>query len=320
MNPRMLLLGLVVLALTMSAAPDDKPQRIDWSATSTTGAKIKVPGTGPSVLVFVRPDQPQSRTAIEQIKSAVAQFKDVQVIVLVSADQAAAGGMKDLAAGDWPMVIDPDFAASGTFNVHVWPTTVVVTATGEQAAHMAGISDAFATDLQSYLEFASGRIDAAALKRRLAQHEVVEDDATQKANRLLLLATRLLETGQIDQADTELEKAMKLAPGDPKLLVLGARVRILQKKPRDAIALLDQVPSGAVPAWKLNQLRGRALIDLDRWDDARAALSDAAALNPHPAEAHYLRGLILQHDGKFTEAAAEFREAYESLARNEKQP
>jgi len=301
---------IAIMLLAIATRADDKPPPVNWSASATSGAKVQVPApAGVSVIAFVRPDQEQSRSVLRQIRSNAAQSKDVQVIVVISGAQETSPTTLPVEA--WPVVVDPEFVSSGRFNVHVWPTTVIVSEAGEQLAHLAGSSDAFSADFQNYLEFAAGKIDQATLKKRLAEHEFVADDKDQKANRHVLLASRLLDAGQLDQAKAQLEEAKALRPDDPKASLLLARLLILQKQPRDALALLDKIPGGAIAAWQLQQLRARALIDVDRWDDARAAIPEALKLNPQPAEAHYLYGVILQHDGKFQQSADELRQAYE---------
>jgi hypothetical protein len=312
MRIRTILLAAMIGALLIApkARAQEKPAPVKWSASATSGAKVQVPSASSvSLIAFVRPDQQQSRSVLQQIRAAVTERKDVQVIVVVSGAPDAAP--TTLPVEPWPVVVDPDFTSSGTFNVHVWPTTVLVSMSGEQLAHLAGLSDAFSADLQNHLEFAFGKIDQATLKKRLSEHEFVADDKDQKANRHILLATRLLETGQVDQAKAQLDQAAALKADDPRCALLQARVLIIEKQPREALALLDKLPAGAVPGWQLQQLRLRALIDLERWDDARSAIPEALKLNPQPAEAHYLSGLILQHDAKYAESAAEFRQAYE---------
>jgi tetratricopeptide (TPR) repeat protein len=255
------------------------------------------------VLAFIRPDQPQSRAALEQIKSAVATVKDVQVIVVSN------GGRVET---EWPVVADPEFATSGQFDVHSWPTVVVVKSDGAQAAHLAGMRATFASDLEDYLAFASGAIDQAALKHRLSEHEVVGGGDGGKIDRHLVLATQLLESGRLDDAAAQLNEGLKLRPRDPKLTILLARAHVLRNEPAEALRALEELQNGSIPAWQKSLLRAQALVALDRWDDARPLLPETLKLNPNPAEAHYLVGLLAQHDAKWQEAAEAFRLAYES--------
>src|SRR4029453_11299433 len=98
------------------------------------------------------------------------------------------------------VVLDPDYAASGQMQIHVWPTTVLVNAAGEQVAHLGGISNVYGKELAAYLAFAGGTIDRAALTQRLATTQVVGDSSEQMAARHLEVAERLLEKGHAGEA------------------------------------------------------------------------------------------------------------------------
>jgi hypothetical protein len=295
---------MLVLLVVACAAADEKRPSYKWSAVSTAGAQVSVPSGKVTVLAFVRPEQAQSRDALERLKSSVADAKDVQVVVIASSGAAP--------QTPWPVVADPDFSSSGQFNVHVWPTVVVVKADGTEAAHLAGLRDTFASDLADYLVFAAGAIDGATLAKRLAEHEVVGAGDAGQIDRHLIIATQSLDAGRLDVAAAQLAQGLKLRPRDPKLSIMLARVHLMRHAPADALTVLDELDSGAIPAWQRSLLRAQALIALDRWDEARPLLPDTLKLNPRPAEAHYLTGLVAQHDKDWEKAAEAFRKAYET--------
>jgi tetratricopeptide (TPR) repeat protein len=192
---------------------------------------------------------------------------------------------------------------------------VVVKPDGAEAAHLAGLRDTFAADLEDYLAFAAGAIDEAALKKRLSEHEVVGEGSAGKIDRHLVLATQLLESARVDEAAAQLSEGLKLRPRDPKLSILLARVHVLRNEAADALRVLDELQNGSIPAWQRSLLRAQALVALERWDEVRPLLPDTLKLNPRPAEAHYVIGLVAQHDAKWEEAASAFRLAYESSRR-----
>jgi predicted Zn-dependent protease len=203
-------------------------------------------------------------------------------------------------------------------NIHVWPTTLVVKSDGTQVAHLAGMPKSFATDLKAYLEYAGGKLDDAALQKRLTTEDVITDSPAQIASRHLQIAQRLLEQGQIDQAQSELNEGLKRVANDPMLQLTMARVLVLKNQPKDALDLLDKLPSGSTPAWQGSLIRGRALIALEIWADAKAVLPDALKLNPDPSEAHYLLGLCYQHEQDWPHAAEQFKLAFEKSSSGSK--
>jgi thioredoxin-like negative regulator of GroEL len=267
----------------------------------------------PTVLLFARLDQPTSREAMEQVKAASDKLN--ADVVLIFSGEVASASAKTLAGEGkyaWPIVVDPNFDASGKMGIHVWPTALVVTPNGEQVAHLAGVPPTFPADLNNYLEFAGGRIDPAQLQARLTTRETVTDTDEQKAARHLQVARRLIDAADIKGAAAEIESGLKLQPGNPDLLVLRARVLTLQGKAKDALDVLAKIPANALPSWQTSLAKAWALVALDKWDDAKAIIADAIKLNPQPADASYLAGLIYTHDKDFAKATEFFKKAYES--------
>lgn len=311
--PRRGLSLLLTIACATAAWADSKPTE-NWTAKDTAGKAVAVPADHTSVLVFLRPDQPQSRTAIEQVNTLLKDNKDLQIIAVVSGDDAAANAAK-LAAGNppwvWPIVTDPQYAAAGKFKALVWPTTVIITKSGTQAAHIAGLPASYAGDLEAYVAFAAGKIDQSALEKRLAGREIVADSAEQKASRHVEVALRLAEKGLKDQARAELTKALSFQSTEPKLQTTLARALLIVGDAKSAETLIGQFKPGAVFPADVNLLRGWAALQLDRWDEALASLTEAVKLNPQPAEASYLLGLVYQHKGDSAKAGESFRKAFE---------
>jgi tetratricopeptide (TPR) repeat protein len=304
------------MSLLLGATTAEQPLVINWSGKDVTGADVKVPVDRPSIVAFVRADQEQSKQAIKQLQATAGDTRAAQVVVILSGPLAAdqAKTLWEQLPRTWSVVVDADFAASGKMAIHVWPTTLVIKASGAQVAHLAGMPKTFATDLAAYLDFVAGKIDDATLQKRLTTQDVITDSPAQAASRHLQVAQRLLEQSQVEQAKTELTAGLKYVPNDPMLQLTLARVYVLLSQPKDAIDILDKLPAGATPAWQASLVRAKALIALEKWADAKAILPEALKLNPDPAEAHYLLGLCYQHDQDWPHAAEQFRLAVEKSA------
>jgi tetratricopeptide (TPR) repeat protein len=311
---RMIILVLLMCATARSA--EDKPVTINWSATDVSGAKLTVPANDRTcVVAFVRGEQEQSKSALARIRASTRDASDVNVIVVVNgerADQHAKTFATSADCAGWSIVVDPDFASSGKLNVHVWPTTVIVDRACTRIAHLAGLSNAFETDLPAYLERAANKIDQATLTARLASREVVGESSKTVANVHLRTAQQLIDSGQPEQARTQIEEGLKANPNDAALQLALVRVQLQLKKPAEALKLLDQLKPDAAPAWQTAALRGRALLALEKWNEAKSVLDDALKLNPDPTEVHYLLGVIYAHESDWPRAAESFRKAFES--------
>ena len=76
-----------------------------------------------------------------------------------------------------------------------------------QAGRLAGLNDSFASHLRTCLDFAAGKIDQPTLEKRLASHAVVTQATTQMADSYLQVARRLIESGDLEQARSQVEQA-----------------------------------------------------------------------------------------------------------------
>ena len=133
-----LLFSLMPLAAPIAVFAGDPPFQIKWSAKDIGGGDVKVPADSPTVIAFIRSDQDQSKQALQQIQSAAKQARVIVILSGPTAQTAASDIAKDLPK-TWSVVADPEFAASGQMDIHVWPTTLVAKADGTQVAHLAGM-------------------------------------------------------------------------------------------------------------------------------------------------------------------------------------
>src|SRR5947207_2184294 len=75
------------------------------------------------------------------------------------------------------------------------------------------------------------------------------------------IAADLLDKGQADQAQLEIEQGLKHAPQDANLRVMQVLALLKEKRPDAALSAADQLNSLA-PPWQVNLLRAEALIAL----------------------------------------------------------
>jgi len=315
-----LALGLLLAsarAADPATAPAAAPVLVDFAGPVVTGGEARVPvADRPSIVMFVRADQPLSHQALRQAQAVLKDPAAAQVVLILSGPAAPqhARGMIESYKYPWPIVTDPDYALSGKLNVHVWPTTVIIDRRGVQLAHLAGLNRAFAASLEAYVDFARGKLDDAALQQRLTTHPVVGDTTDLAAGRHLQVAARLIEKGRLDEARAELATAARLDPKDPAVRWSLAKALAQTGQAREALGLLDRLPAGVAPAREVDLIRAKALIAREQWTQARELLPAVVKTNPTLAEAHYLLGLVYQHDKDPARAAESFRAAYEAAA------
>ena len=82
----------VALGGPASLAQDANANKVELSATDSAGKGVKVPlASRPTLLMFVRIDQPQSTEAVESTKAAVKDLPNTQVVVILSGKDIAEG-------------------------------------------------------------------------------------------------------------------------------------------------------------------------------------------------------------------------------------
>jgi tetratricopeptide (TPR) repeat protein len=142
-----------------------------------------------------------------------------------------------------------------------------------------------------------------------AYREVLEAPLEPQAERLRLLGSLCLQTGQGALAAEYLERASKLLPEDPETLTnYGTALRLIGKTQEAVLcyrSALQLCPSFADAAFNL----ASTLHSLDHLDEARICCKEALRFRPDFVHAHILLGLCLQEKGKHREAIQCFSQA-----------
>jgi thioredoxin-like negative regulator of GroEL len=297
------------------AATDDADEPTRWEGKDLTGRPVKVPADRPTVLVFVMANQDRSITAMRTAQQHVADDGSVQVVAVLSGPdaQAEAPALIEAVKWTWPMVIDPQHSTAGQMKVHAWPTTLVVDSQGRELAHLAGLPQTLARDLDAYLAFALGRLTQAQLEQRVSDYAPVGDTRADEApSRHLRMIERLVEQGEYHTARQELQRTLDQHPDDIELRI--AMIRLLLRQEESAVAwpMIEKLDAARLPAWRLRGLRGHALMQRRELDRARTELEAALELNPQPTETHYLLGKLAEQQERWPDAARHYRSAFET--------
>ncbi len=296
---------------------DAPPPTIQWSATDATGNTISVPDSArPTVVLFVMANQQLSDDALAQLTTALStqQPDAVQALVVVSGRDAEAHAAPLLTKHNWtrPVVIDPEYAACETLSVRAWPTTVIIDKQGQIVGHLAGLPRSYQKDTEAYLAFSLGQIDQNQLDEKLNNYQQVNGSGNQVVLGHLQAARRFIQQNDPKSARSELAAALESQPDDPALLLTLARTQVMLDEPAAALKTLDKIAPDAIAPFQVHVVRARALIQQEKWDEAKTILSDSVRLNPNPAEAHYLLGEIEEHAANWQAAAEHYRAAFEA--------
>lgn len=295
------------------SADKREPVRAQFAARDIYGNAVVVPDARrPSLLMFLRADQPQSREVVKMVDAANGQVDPAQVVVIFCGEDAGIDAREFAArhSPDWLVVADYAQALSRPLGVDVWPATLVVQPDGAVVAHIGGAPPSMTIDVEAYLDLAAGRIDREALAARLGDHGLVGDGPARRAAWHLQMGAKLLAEGRATEARTLLADGLALDPESPALQLALVRALLAVGDAPGAIARLERLPAGAAETWERDLLRARAQALLGRWSEARRLAEGVLAQMPHAGEAHYLMGQVHEHAGEWEKAAEAYRRAY----------
>lgn len=123
------------------------------------------------------------------------------------------------------------------------------------------------------------------------------------------LARQAYDERRYDQAATQFARAVTACgPSAPLILALG-QAQLLARRPADAVASLDRIPTDNPDYVSALKVKAKALYLLARDAEAEETLKRASTRAPSDAEIPYNLGRIYYQQGRHTEAAEMFRRA-----------
>jgi len=216
-------------------------------------------------------EQARDPRMIQSIVSCLKDNDSTQVAVILCGPQEP-NALPEL---PWPTVLDPEGRLANELEVHGWPTALVLQRDGLQVANIGGAADSFAMKLVPYLDLAEKGLDRAVVEQQLASPKIVSDGPSSKTDRNLQRARKLTAQGDTKQAHALLAETLREQPNLPLVKVEIIRVFIAEQ----------------------------------RWKDAKVSLLYILKESPNLAEAHYLLGIVYEHEEDWPQAALEFRKA-----------
>jgi tetratricopeptide (TPR) repeat protein len=216
--------------------------------------------------------------------------------------------------GKLPVYIDESQKAYSDLGIFVVPSVLLVDKEGKVVSGI-GFSHDFSERLQGEVQVMLGEKTREAMEQGL-RPEMKEKPVEEKQSRRHLdMALVMVKRGQTDSAIGELEKALAL---EPKMAEAQGQLGCLyldKGQLPEAKAALDkayQLNPDYLPA-TICDARVRA--EEGQVDEAIGDLQALLFRNARNADLHYALGTLLEKQQKFTEAAKEYRKAYELVSR-----
>lgn len=276
----------------------------------------------PAALVFWGADMDTKKerslktlAAVEESAAFLEQRKVKVLLINAQGDsQEVMQGVIGQLSGKLPVYVDESQKAYNDLGIFVVPSVMLLDKDGKVVSGI-GYSHDFSERLQGEVQVLLGEKSREAMEKGL-RPEMKEKAAEEKQSvQHLNMALVMVKRGQADSAISELQKALAL---EPKMAEAQGQLGCLyldKGQLAEAKAALDK-------AYELNPdylpatiCDARVRAEEGQIDEAVGDLQALLFRNARNADLHYALGTLLEKQQKFTEAAKEYRKAYELVSR-----
>lgn len=225
--------------------------------------------------------------------------------------QAAVSGV----SGKLPVYTDDTQKAYGDLGIFIVPSVMLVDKDGKIVSGL-GYSHDFSERLKGEVQVMLGEKTRAEMEQELRPEMVEKSTEEKQTTRHLNTAIVMMKRGQTDAAISELQKALELDPkmgeaqGQLGCLYLDKGQMAEAKKALDASY---EINPEYLPA---NICDARVRAEEGAVDDAVADLKALMFRHARNPDLHFTLGTLYEKQQKFTEAAAEYRKAYELVSKH----
>lgn len=268
------------------------------------------------LLVFVRPDQSHSRTALEAVARAVKSRPGAKLLAVAISTKPDAGKILQQLATKlglrFPVTLDLDRKFYGALGVFVAPTTVLADAQGRLRFVISHAPPDYSHRLHAHLDLLLGKITPAEHENRLRKPEAETDPKQRSTQRRIALARTLLGRRKGSAAVAILTPLHKQQP-DSILVSAWLGMAYLQcGKVEKAAEVLDPLGSPKAPVEAALAL-GRLEVARGNLDRAEQHLQNAVDGSPHKALPLYELGRLHEQRKQPEQAAGCYRRAIEEV-------
>lgn len=238
-------------------------------------------------------------------------------VLLINAQGDGAQVMQEVAgglSGKLPVYVDESQKAYNDLGIFVVPSVMLLDKDGKVAAGL-GFSHDFTERLQGEVQVMLGEKSREAMEQGLRPEMKEKPAEVKESRRHLDMALVMVKRGQTDSAISELGKALALEPNMAEAQGQLGCLYLDKGQLAEAKAALDK-------AYELNPdylpatiCDARVRAEEGAVDEAVADLQALLFRNARNADLHYALGTLLEKQQKFTEAAGEYRKAYELVSR-----
>lgn len=329
---RLVLLGILLMAVPAGAVsrlrPYEKIPAFDLPGIDPKGQHVTAESLRgkTSILVFGELYNTRTLEALKELEQLRQKMRANNIdraawnVLLIVAQNITAEQLRQEQVGKdvkATIVQDRNRAVFGAYGVVVLPSFVVVDPQGKISTTISGYPLTFSDMITDAILFSQGKLTRQQLETasRPSVSALKTDQDLLKAERLASLARQLFRRGYTELALERFEQILELDGGYLPARIGIARCLIKLRRLAEAENALQEVlqkdqknPDAGRTMARIEIMRGG-----DELSSARKRLDLILALHHHDPEAHYLKGLICEAEGKTEEAKNEYKAVAETL-------
>jgi len=314
-----LLLSMVLPAHAVSIQYEtDAPQ---FTLRSIDGEEVSLSSYRGDIVVLLYwdPEQGYSLEALDHSRDFLNAYKErgVKFIGLIADTgdvQKARKIIKEYGI-DFPVLIDSSRHVFSSYEISVYPTTIIIDRGGKFFHDIPGYSVTYKTKLSGYLRHMLGEIDVMELLELISLQKKVKakSDSELRAERNYYLASKFAEEGLINHAITSAESSIESKPDIPKTHILLGFLFLEIKETELALQEFRRALELEPGSNDAKTGLGKAYILQGNIDGAIDVLTAAVKANPNPQTAYYELGRAYEIKGEINKAGEMYKKAVDGI-------
>ncbi len=271
------------------------------------------------VVVYWKPGQKRSLIEMDDLYDLSGKYKKKGVEVISIIPEAEDyQNVRDIISDkkiDFPVLKDKDRKIFGSYEIRVYPSTVIVNREGRTAYVIPGHPLTYMLTTEGFLRYMLGEINEEELNEILSPTKKVVDKAAVIAERKYNLALNFAESGLMELAAMTAKGSLKAKDDFAKSHILLGFLYLEMDESDNAVMdfkkALELTPMSKDAMTGL----GAALIRKDDINGAIEVLSKAVQLNPYPQRTYYELGKAYELKGEKEMAMKLYRKAFEKASK-----
>jgi peroxiredoxin len=266
------------------------------------------------ILVYVRPDQKRSLTALKDLQELLEKHGDKGVKVLAITAESAEEEIKNIIEDleiEFPLLLDTDRDVYGGYGIRVYPTTLILDREGILVDVLSGYALTYKIKIDGALQYRLGEIDKQKLRELIMPTKEEKDEAAIHAERRYNLALSLSRSRNVNHAIVMAKRSLEDKPDFIQSHVLLGFL-YLEKNEMDLAIDRFRTALNIDPKSKDAKTGlGSALLQKGEIESAMNILSAALSSNPYPERTYYELGKVYSKKGNSDMAIDMFKKALE---------